>query len=70
MFPTVFHLLRLKLDPCYDKQLSYWKSTTIPCAVRGGLNFSAPSGERQKHICAFNGALATGFGALGLYGKK
>jgi hypothetical protein len=27
----------------------------------GGLNFPAKSGERQKHLSAFNGALATGY---------
>jgi hypothetical protein len=26
--------------------------------------------KRQKHFSAFNGALATGCGAPGLYGKK
>jgi hypothetical protein len=36
----------------------------------GGLNFSASSGEKQKHIGALNGALATGGKAPGLYGKK
>jgi hypothetical protein len=33
-------------------------------------SFSAKSGERQKHISALNGALATGCKAPGLYGKK
>lgn len=70
MFPAVSHLLRLKLDPCYDKQLSCWESTTTPCAARVGLPFSAPGGERQMRICAFNGALKTGCGVPGLYGKK
>jgi hypothetical protein len=44
------------------------KSTTARGA--GGFNFPAEGGERQKHICAFNGALATGCGAPGLYSKK
>jgi hypothetical protein len=43
---------------------------TIPCSARDGLNFSASSGERQKHISALTGALATGCKAPGLYGKK
>jgi hypothetical protein len=46
------------------------KSTTIPCPARDGLNFSGRSGERQKHVRALNGALATGCEAPGLYGKK
>ena len=44
------------------------KSTTSHTA--DGLNFSARSRERQKHIGALNGALATGCKAPGLYGKK
>jgi uncharacterized membrane protein YagU involved in acid resistance len=36
----------------------------------GWLEFLRPSGERQKHISALNGALATGCEAPGLYGKK
>ena len=36
----------------------------------GGLNFSARGGERQKHVSALIGALATGCEATGLYGKK
>ncbi len=36
----------------------------------GWLEFLRPSGERQKHVSAFNGALATGCEAPGLYGKK
>jgi hypothetical protein len=36
----------------------------------GGLNFSAKSGERQKHLGALIGALATGCKAPGLFGKK
>jgi hypothetical protein len=44
------------------------QSTTTRRA--GGLNFSAKSGERQKHIGALIGALATGGKAPGLYGKK
>ncbi len=44
------------------------QSTTTRRA--GGLNFSAESGERQKHLGAFIGALATGGKAPGLYGKK
>jgi hypothetical protein len=36
----------------------------------GWLEFLRPSGERQKHISALIGALATGCEAPGLYGKK
>jgi hypothetical protein len=36
----------------------------------GWLAFLRPSGERQKHISASSGALATGCKALGLYSKK
>jgi hypothetical protein len=46
------------------------KSTTIPCLARDGLPFTAPGGERQKHVSALNGALATGCKTPGLYGKK
>jgi hypothetical protein len=42
-------------------------STTIRRA--GGLNFR-PKAERQKHVSALIGALATGCEAPGLYGKK
>jgi hypothetical protein len=44
------------------------KSTTTRKA--GGLNFPAKGGERQKHVSALSGALATGCKAPGLWGKK
>jgi hypothetical protein len=40
------------------------KSTSTRRA--GGLNFPAKGGGSQKHGCAFNGALATGYKASGL----
>jgi hypothetical protein len=46
------------------------QSIAIPWPARDGLHFSAPSGDRQKHINALIGALATGCKAPGLYGKK
>ena len=55
MFPAVFHLLRLKLDPCYDKQLSYWKSTTTLCVALGGLNLSARGLWRISPLLAEKG---------------
>ena len=44
------------------------QSTTT--RIAGGLNFSAKSGERQKHPGALIGVLATGCKAPGFYGKK
>jgi hypothetical protein len=41
---------------------------TVPST--GWQSFSAKNGERQKHVSALNGALATGCKAPGLYGKK
>jgi hypothetical protein len=41
-----------------------------PVPGTGRLEFIRFSGERQKHISALIGALATGCEAPGLYGKK
>jgi hypothetical protein len=66
--------LKQKLTPCFA---FLGGNSFCPLEAPGrsscravNQSFSAKSGERQKHVSALNGALATGCKAPGLYGKK
>ncbi len=67
--PTLYHVSILKRFATQLLGLR-WGFEVNDQPLNGWLEFLRPSGERQKHGCAINGALSNGCAAPVLFGKK